>query len=322
MRRELILAEVARNTWAIEQQFGSRFMDTLARIGRGESASDSDLLEVKAVREARAARRLSAGSSKGGIAVIPVAGVILPKGAGMLTDISGATSCQALSSMLRDAVADESVGQILLDFDSPGGSVSGVPELYSEILQARVSKPIVGIANFQAASAAYWLACACSELFVSPSGEVGSVGVYVSHEDVSEAMAKEGVKTTLVSAGKYKTELSPYGPLSPDAKGFMQDQVNEFYRSFVTAVARGRGVSIDAVKNGFGQGRMLTADAAKREGMVDGIADINSLISDMQKRPRSTRTGRSAQTFAAVSLHHPRSQHALRNERELQILSL
>jgi ClpP class serine protease len=58
--------------------------------------------------------------------------------------------------------------------------------------------------------------------------------------------------------GKFKTEMSPFQPLSEDAKAEIQARVDKFYGMFVQDVARGRGTTVDQVREGFGQGRMVT----------------------------------------------------------------
>lgn len=322
MRRELLLAEAMRTVWAIEPTHGERVMSVLTRWSRGEPASDADLLDAKAARDARAKRGTAGGGRSGAIAVIPVYGTIMPK-AGLVTEYSGGTSCQQFTAMLRDALSDDSIGTILLDIDSPGGSVSGVQEAASEVMQARTQKPVIGIANFLAASAAYWIGACCTELYASPSADVGSIGVYAAHQDVSEAMKMEGVRTTLISAGKFKTEASPYGPLSTEAKSFMQSQIDEHYRAFTANVARGRSVSVDRVRSGFGQGRVLSADAALQEGMINGVKSFDALVSDLQARPRAVGGARASVTLPgtqAASLERQRAAAARR--RDLDILSM
>lgn len=323
MRGDLIWAEIMQRSLAMEPTRAERMLAVLTRWTRGEPPSEADLLEVKAARDARG-KRTSSGARSGSIAVVPLYGVIMPK-AGLVTEYSGGTSCQQFTAMLRDAVNDESIGTILIDVDSPGGSVAGVQEAASEVMQARTAKPIIGIANFLAASAAYWIGSQCSEFYASPSAEVGSIGVYMAHQDMSGAFAQEGVKTTLISAGRYKTEASPYGPLSDDAKTFLQGQVDENYRAFTAAVARGRSASVDSVRKGFGQGRVLSADAALKERMIDGIKSFDALIGDLQARPRSTSSG--ARAFAVLpSSDDPyaveRKRAYERRRRELEFLSL
>jgi signal peptide peptidase SppA len=238
--------------------------------------------------------------------VLPLYGVVTQRG-NMVDDISGpgSTSTQQFTSALRQVLADDTVGQILIDIDSPGGSVYGVAELASEIVKARAQKPVVAVANSLAASAAYWIGCAASEFYVTPGGEVGSIGVWQAHFDYSKALEEEGVKTTLVSAGKFKVEGNPYVPLDPQAQAFMQSRVDDYYKAFIQAVAVGRGVSVDDVRNGMGEGRVLGADAALAQRMVDGIASFDDVLAKMQKSAISQRppgASRLGQARAALAL--------------------
>ena len=218
------------------------------------------------------------GSSRGSsIAIIPVFGVINQR-MGMMSEISGGTSTQRVSADLRRALADPRVGKVILEVDSPGGSVYGIQELADEIIKARGSKRIIGVANSLAASAAFWIASSCDELVVTPSGEVGSIGVFGIHEDRSAAYAEAGVKFSLVKAGKFKAEGVDFAPLSPEAAGDMQKRVNEYYDQFTRAVAKGRGVSESQVRNGFGEGRVVGAVEAVKLRMADRIATLASTL--------------------------------------------
>jgi ClpP class serine protease len=155
------------------------------------------MFQVQTDRVLRDTRRqTSAAISGGGIAVIPIYGVITQRG-NMVDDVSGPgmVSTQIVTQMLRQAVADEAVSQILLDIDSPGGSVYGVSELGDAILSASAQKPVVAIANSLAASAAYWVGSQAGEFYVTAGGEVGSIGVWQAHQDYSKAMDEAGVKT-------------------------------------------------------------------------------------------------------------------------------
>lgn len=228
----------------------------------------------------------------GAIAVIPIMGTIVQH-ASQLDLCEGGTTTQQIQQAVREALADETVSQILLRIHSPGGSVYGVQEACDEIMQARRTKPVVAVADSLAASAAYWLACAAGEFYVTPGGEVGSIGVWMAHQDVSKALEELGVNVTLISAGKYKVEGHPYGPLEEEARGFLQSRTDDYYAAFTKGVAKGRGVPIDHVRNGMGQGRVLGADAALAEKMVDGIDTYEGVIRRMQRAQQAPR-GRSA----------------------------
>ena len=145
----------------------------------------------------------------------------------------------------------------------------------------------MAIANSLAASASYWIGCSASEFYVTPGGEVGSIGVWQAHQDYSKAMDEAGVKTTLISAGKFKVEGNPYAPLDEEAEGFMQSRVDDYYAAFTKAVAKGRGVPISQVRDGMGQGRVLGADAALASSMVDGIATFDDVVKKMRRDARA-----------------------------------
>ncbi len=213
------------------------FAGVLHRWQKGMPMSDTTLTSIQEGQSVRAVRTQSSQkTSGGGIAVLPLYGVLTQRG-NMVDALSGpgSTSTQVFTAALQDALADETVGQILIDIDSPGGSVYGVAELASEILNARSQKPVVAIANSLAASAAYWVGSAATEFYCTPGGEVGSIGVWQAHEDISGALLYEGIDVTLISAGKYKVEGNPYEPLTEEATAFLQSRVDEYYSVFVEA---------------------------------------------------------------------------------------
>jgi signal peptide peptidase SppA len=221
--------------------------------------------------------------TEGTVAVLPIFGTIVPR-ADLFSEFSGGTSAEVLTRKFRSLVNDPNVGAIVLDVDSPGGAVSGVEEVASEIFKARGSKPIIAVANHLAASAAYWIATAADELVVTPSGEVGSIGVFAGHQDISGALETEGVKITLVNAGKFKVEGNPYEPLSEEARAAIQSRVDDYYNAFTRDVARHRGVKQSEVKGGFGEGRVVGAKEAVALGMADRVGTLDQVISDLTRR--------------------------------------
>ncbi len=136
--------------------------------------------------------------------------------------------------------------------------------------------------NALAASAAYWLAASCDEIVSTPSGQVGSIGIITAHLDTSKADDAEGVTKTVISAGKYKAEGN--GPLTEDARAAIQARVDEAYGVMVSDIARGRGVKAAEVQNGFGEGRVVSAQQAKDLGMIDRIATMDETVSRLVGR--------------------------------------
>ena len=314
MKRNLLIAEFLSTPWAMEQGRLAAFTGILQRWSRGESAGAEVMTAIAADKEIVAARKQDAARTGQGnnIAVLPFYGVVTQRG-NMMDDVSGpgAASTQKFSSALRQAIADPSVGAILIDIDSPGGSVYGVEELANEIIASRAQKPIIGLANSLAASAAYWVGASCSELNTTPGGEVGSIGVWQAHEDWSKALDEAGIKTTLISAGKFKTEGNPYEPLGQDAQDFMQSRVDDYMAAFTKNVAKGRGVSVEVVRKDFGQGRVLGAQAAQSAGMVDGVMTFDAVVKKMAKDIKASNRNQASQGTSRLA----------QAQRELAILS-
>lgn len=220
--------------------------------------------------------------SQAGVAVIPVWGLIGHR-ANELRDISSAvgTSTEVLGAQIEMAIADPAVTAIVLDVNSPGGGVFGVQEVADTIRSARGKKPIVAVSNALMASAAYWIGSAATELVVTPSGMAGSIGVFSIHEDHSKELAAAGINVSLIRAGKFKAEDNPFEALTDDAKAAIQQRVDAYYSLFTRDVAKGRGVAIDAVRNGFGQGRVVGAKEAVSFGMADRVATMEEVLADL-----------------------------------------
>ena len=285
MKRQLLLAEFMAQPWALEPDRLRAYATVVRRWSAGESASPEVMASVRADVQQRQQTRAAAPRAGGkSIAVLPLYGVISQR-ANMVDDVSGSggTSTEIFTKALRQALADETISAIVIDADSPGGGVFGVSELASVILAVRETKPIIGIANSLAASAAYWLLASCSSVYATPGAQVGSIGVYAAHDDLSGAMEMSGVRTTLVSAGTFKTEGSPFAPLDDAARATMQDSVNQYYALFLSAVAAGRGVSVEQVRSGMGQGRVLSARDALAAKMVDGIATRDQVVQHLAR---------------------------------------
>lgn len=223
--------------------------------------------------------------AQGYISVIPIQGVI-ERRSSFLGELFGGTSIESVRTAFRAAMADPDVKGVVFDIDSPGGGVAGVTELAQEIRAARGTKPIYSLADTTAGSAALWLATQAEQFFVTPSGEVGSVGVYGVHMDVSRALDAEGVTPTIISAGPRKTAESELEPLTDEARNAIQARVDAYYDQFVGDVAKGRGVSAEKVKSDYGEGATLLAKDALAAGMVDGIDTMDGVLRRMTRAAR------------------------------------
>jgi len=277
--RERIAAANAASGYFGHQDFEARFL-----------SFDDEPMPMLA-----AGKRNAAGP--GSVAVIPMTGIISHR-MSMMNEISGGGggSVQNLTAQFRQALGDTNCKAIVFDVDSPGGSVEGVVELAQEIYDARKQKPITAVCNAMACSAAYWLASAASELVCTQSGQCGSIGVFMMLQDASEALKNEGVKITLIKAGKYKAEGHPSQPLTAEAQDFLQGQVDSVYSMFVKAVAQQRGVSQSSVREGMGQGRSLLATDAVKANLADRTGTLDDVLAKYGIKNRAAGSGSRAKT--------------------------
>ena len=275
MRYLRIVTAFAGSYWAMQEEKWQQVRSFLRFASGGGAYSAEEVAEVMAARS----RRESAKPQGPSIAIIPIYGIISQKMDSMDNiSVEQSAGTERISRDLKTALADPEVTAILLDINSPGGTVYGVPELAKEIYAARKQKRIAAIANSLAASAAYWIGTAAGEFYITPSGEAGSIGVFIEHLDVSKWLENEGLKPTLIKAGEFKTEANSYEALGEEAAKFLQQRVNDYYSMFIKAVARHRNTTEARVRNDFGKGRVYGADQAVATGMADKALHFDAVL--------------------------------------------
>ncbi len=275
-----LLSAFYSQPWAVTDEAWTAMEGVLVRWSSGVRLDALQIAEaVGDAPEAAVQRRAQAqAASGGGVQVVPIYGVMTHRAYAANNASRPLTSTEAVAAQIRQAMASDEVGTIVLDIDSPGGSVSGTAELADVVAAARAVKPVIAVANAEAASAAYWVASQASEIVVTPSGMVGSIGVRMPYTDDSEAQAREGIKREYISYGKYKSE-GMSGPLSDETRGYLQSMVDAYGNAFTRAVAKGRGVPVDVVRGPqFGEGRMRLASDAVASGMADRIGTLDEVI--------------------------------------------
>lgn len=221
-----------------------------------------------------------------GVALIDVFGILAHRSAGLNPDSSPILSYEGIADQVQRALDDSGVQQIVLQLDSPGGEVSGAFQLAEQIYRGRALKPIHAMANDLAASAAYLIGSAATTLTVSPTGQVGSIGIVMRHVDVSQAMERDGVKVTFIHAGAHKVDGNPYQPLPDEVKARLQADVDHYYGLFVEAVAQYRQLDPEAIR--ATEASLFVAEAALQRGLVDRIAQPHEWLSQLLNPSRLT----------------------------------
>lgn len=214
-----------------------------------------------------------------GVAVLPIKGV-LAQGLPSIAEKFGIMDTDKLRKQFREMMK-QNPKRMVLDMNTPGGSVGGIPELANDIYNAqRAGLDIVALANPLMASAGYWIGSQASALYVTgPSAEVGSIGVYTYTVDLSKSLEMDGIKVELFAAGKFKAAGFPYVPMSDDQRNEIAAGVGEIYGMFTAAVTRNRpGIQSDAM-----EGQTFLADKALKNGMADGMMDMDELMDEMEK---------------------------------------
>ena len=213
---------------------------------------------------------------QGGVAVIPVHGLLLNRFPG---SVGFATGYDFVRGQLRMALADPDVSHIVFDINSNGGMAAGCEELAQEIHRSRESKPSLAVVDSSCYSGAYYLGSAASRIVSTASGGVGSIGVVAMHVDQSKLLEDAGVSVTFIQAGDEKTDGNAYQPLSERARERINSTVQYHYGLFTEAVSKFRGIPVEDVR--ATEARCYTPPEAQGLGLIDGVVDATDAVRGM-----------------------------------------
>lgn len=203
---------------------------------------------------------------RGPVAVIPMKGV-MSREISSMEKISGGVDVEDVGELLNLALADPDVQAIVMNIDSPGGSVEGTEDLAERVRTA--SKPVFAAVHGMACSAAYWVASQCDAIYASPSATVGSIGVYLPILDQSRAYEMDGLRVDLVKSSQTPLKAAgfPGTSLTDAQRADFQSSVDAVYARFVAAVrGKRRMVADEAIKGGTFFGFQ-----AQDVGLVDSV---------------------------------------------------
>lgn len=278
--------ELARQqVWALDRRVLASFEEILLRRAEGTRLSRDEIATALAAAGQPARRGPDElVIEQGGIGVVPIRGVIAQR-ASLFDDVSPGrgTSVERISGMLQKAAADSAVRGVLLEVDSPGGTVTGIPELADEIrgFEQATGKPVWAFSDGMVASAAYWLAGAASRIAAIPSAQIGSIGIYSVLRDSHRAADALGVQVHVVSTGPHKGAGEPGTQITRQQLDGVQKQVDAFFDLFKGDVAKDRGLqgqSLDQVCDGQ---CWLSSDALQSE-LIDQVATRNQVLRDFR----------------------------------------
>lgn len=190
-----------------------------------------------------------------------------------------ATASAELAQVLREMKANPAIRAVVLDIDSPGGSVNGTPELAEAVRELSKEKYVYAYTSGLCCSAAYWVASQCDAVYAAPSARVGSIGVLLPLLDTSGLYNKSGLKMDVISAGKYKSAGVPGTALSEEQRLLLQTQVEATWAAFKSAVNKRRTIEDDHM-----EGQTFTGEQGIHAGLVDACVNSLSLVQEKLQR--------------------------------------
>lgn len=207
-------------------------------------------------------------SVSGKIVVIPINGMITLNGGGSL--LSESVSGQAIVDKINTAIEDDSVKGIVLEINSPGGTVLGSKIVADKVKS--VDKPVVAVITEQGTSGAYWIASQADAIVVDDLSIVGSIGVLGSYLDFSGLLNDYNITYQRLVAGDYKDISSPYKEMTIEEEEFVQERLDAIHEYFIKDVASGRKMSYEDVAD-LSEGLFYLGFEAKDLGLVDYVGD-------------------------------------------------
>jgi len=244
-----------------------------------------------------ATQRREAYTVSAGVALIRIRGVMDKFNDGW----GGVASTFDATNAVKMAASDESVRAILLVLDTPGGSVDGLAELGDAIYAARGKKYTVAQVDGMAASAGYYAASQASRVYANRMDVVGSIGTYMVVDDASEYFKQQGITTHLITTGEYKGAGVMGAPVTEAHLAEFQQMVNTYFEDFKSMIARGRGMSPQAVAD-LADGRVWIGPAAERVGLIDAVQSFETTYSALAALGQSSPAARMRGSLALAEM--------------------
>jgi protease-4 len=180
------------------------------------------------------------------------------------------TEDRRLLEVIEEARTDSSARAMLLVIDSPGGSMAGGEALHGALKRFAEKKPIVALMGGTAASAGYMIAMPAQHVLAREATVTGSIGVLLQSFDISELMARLGVRPDILATGPFKAQPNPFQPLTDQGRAEMMRVLEDLHGQFIAMVVAGRRMDEARVRP-LADGRVFTGRQALGLGLIDAI---------------------------------------------------
>ncbi|MEM7326960.1 MAG: S49 family peptidase, partial [Actinomycetota bacterium] len=238
-------------------------------------------------------RTLIAGESNADITLVavPVEGVILgeDRGGGGLFAPTDLTYGYTIQEDLAELAEDDSVDGIILEVNSPGGTIFGSKAIADGVAayQDATGKPVVAYVSGISASGGVYAMAGADRIYADHGTLIGSIGVifgpFVTYNDVRAidggilgggVTTEGGIEFEFLTAGRSKDFGNPYRPFTDEERAVLQVGLDDAYDEFVAHVAKGRGLTEGEIVDGLGA-LIFGEQQAVSNGLIDGISNRN-----------------------------------------------
>lgn len=172
---------------------------------------------------------------------------------------------------------DRNIKAVVLRVNSPGGAVGPSQEIMREVDKLRKTKKVVASLGTVAASGGYYVASGADLIMASPGTTTGSIGVVMQFANAEQLVKKLGLDFFTLKAGRYKDVGSPFRPMTPEDRTYLQGLLDNVYQQFLRDVAKNRKIPLEKMK-GLAEGRVYTGEEAKQAGLVDEFGNLQDAI--------------------------------------------
>jgi len=175
---------------------------------------------------------------------------------------------KTLVNFLKEADKNDNIKGILLEINSPGGTVVASKEVVEAVKNTK--KPIVAYIREIGTSGAYWVASASDYIVSDELSLTGSIGVVSQFLEFSGLMEEYGVTYEGLKTGKYKDVGSPFRKMTEEERQILLSKMEKIHVVFVKDVAKNRDLDEKKVSD-LATGIYYLGSEALEIGLIDAV---------------------------------------------------
>lgn len=184
-------------------------------------------------------------------------------------------NASSIAAKIRELAENKDINSLVLDINSPGGTVASVQDIYNAILYFKSKrKPVVALFRDVSASGGYYIATAADKIIAQPGTITGSIGVIMQGMNIAPLLDRFGITVKPIKSAKHKDIGSPYREMTEEEQLLLQEMINDTYMQFFNAVKASRKDIPEEKLRLYADGRVWTGSQAKALGFVDELGGM------------------------------------------------